>query len=151
MDENNKEIVKHALMFIGAIAVLKVIVSSLLNFYIILFPLTYVYLLQTCPSVESFEAKKELKRVLRGKHLPDDHPNKPKGYLEKMAAKVTASLTTELATLPGYEQEMRSYGGAAILATMRVPTANMECYWVGALGQWHYIYTRELTPSVKQD
>ena len=74
MDENNKEIVKHALMFIGAIAVLKVIVSSLLNFYIILFPLTYVYLLQTCPSVESFEAKKELKRVLRGKHLPDDHP-----------------------------------------------------------------------------
>jgi hypothetical protein len=150
MDPGNKQLVQYTLMFVGFLALLKIVVTSLMSVYIIVFPLCYVYLLQTCPSVESFEGKKELKRVLRGKHLPDTHPDKPKGYFEKMAAKVSASLATELATLPGYKQEMTSFGGAALLATMRVPSAKLECYWGGALGGWYYLYSRELKPA-KQD
>ncbi|KAL7552245.1 hypothetical protein ACHAWF_015473 [Thalassiosira exigua] len=36
------------------------------------------YLFSTCPTSDSFDGKKELKRVLRGEKLPEDHPDKPK-------------------------------------------------------------------------
>lgn len=67
-----------------------------------------------------------------------------------MSARLSATLTTELATLPGYEQEMIPCAGAAHVAIMRVPSTKMECYWIGAAGGWHYIYSRELKPT-KQD
>lgn len=35
------------------------------------------YLFTTCPTNASFDGKKELKRVLRGDKLPNDHPAKP--------------------------------------------------------------------------
>lgn len=41
-------------------------------------PLAGLYLMSTCPSDDSFEGKRELKRVLRGEKLPEDHPDKPK-------------------------------------------------------------------------
>ena len=41
-------------------------------------PLAGLYLMSTCPVDESFDAKRELKRVLRGEKLPADHPDKPK-------------------------------------------------------------------------
>ena len=41
-------------------------------------PLAGLYLMSTCPTDESFEGKRELKRVLRGEKLPEDHPDKPK-------------------------------------------------------------------------
>jgi hypothetical protein len=150
MEDGSKELVQYTLMFIGFLAVVKFFLSSLMVIFFLLFPLAYVYLLQTCPSPESFDGKKELKRVLRGTHLPEEHPDKPKGYFGKMAAKVTASITTEMATtLPGSQQTLTNYGGAGILATMKVPTFNMECYWVGAIGEWRYIYSREL--NTKQE
>jgi hypothetical protein len=41
-------------------------------------PLAGLYLMSSCPSDDSFEGKRELKRVLRGEKLPEDHPDKPK-------------------------------------------------------------------------
>ena len=67
-------------MAVGGVALLRLLLSNGAMLYLILLPLVYFYGLQTCPTVESFDAKKELKRVLRGHHLPEDHPNKPKGF-----------------------------------------------------------------------
>ncbi|KAL7538235.1 hypothetical protein ACHAXR_008383 [Thalassiosira sp. AJA248-18] len=41
-------------------------------------PAVGFYLFITCPTTESFDGKRELKRVLRGEKLSDDHPDKPK-------------------------------------------------------------------------
>ena len=121
-------------MFLGGSIVLRAF-SSLLVVYAVVLPFLYLYALSTCPSQLSFDAKKELKRVLRGHHLPESHPDKPQGFFEGLAARVAASVTTELATLPGYEVSMMPLAGAAIVTTVTVPTAKMECYWVGAFGQ----------------
>jgi len=143
--EQNKQLLKYALVVIGGLTVLKILASTnLAGLYLLALPLIYLYAVQTCPSMESFDAKKELKRVLRGQHLPEDHPNKPKGFLEEMAARVAASVTTELATFPGYEIDMTSLGGAAWLADVRVPTAKVQCYWIGAFNKWHYVTSYEV-------
>jgi hypothetical protein len=142
--EQNKQLVQYALMVIGGLMVLKILANAnLAGLYLLALPLLYLYAVQTCPTIQSFDAKKELKRVLRGQHLPENHPNKPKGFLEEMAARVTASVTAELATFPGYELEMTSLGGAARLADVRVPTANTQCYWVGAFNRWYYVTSFE--------
>jgi hypothetical protein len=48
--------------------------------------------------------------------LSKDDPQKLRGFFEDFAARATASVTAELATLLGYEISMTSFGGAAILA-----------------------------------
>ena len=48
--------------------------------------------MSTCPTNETFEAKKELKRVLRGYYKSDADPSKPKNFLEKALAKVNATV-----------------------------------------------------------
>ena len=108
--------------------------------------MAYFYFIQTCPKNESFDGRKELKRVLRGKHLPENHKDKPKGFLEQVAAKVTASVTTELATLPGYELELTPLFEpmpAARLSIMTVPTISMQYYWLGFNGHWYFLFSRE--------
>ena len=136
----NKKIVQYGLMVVGGLTVLKILANAnLAGLYLLLLPLLYFYAVQNCPSVESFDAKKELKRIFRGQHLPDNHPNKPKGFLEELAARVTASVTAELATFPGYELEMTNLGGAAWLVDVRIPTAKIQCYWIGAFNKWYYI------------
>ena len=70
--------------------------------------------------------------------------------LEKLAAKVTATVTTELATLPGYTTEMTPFfkpTPAAILVCMSVPTVNMQYYWVGAKGEWYFVFSKEIKPN----
>lgn len=57
-------------------------------------PLFYLYLVQTCPSPATFDAERELKRVLRGHYLPEDNPEKPRGWLQETMASVTASVAT---------------------------------------------------------
>jgi hypothetical protein len=149
--EQNQELVKYGLILIGICIVARVMAaSSLAGLYIIALPLVYLYGVQTCPRMDSFNAKRELKRVLRGHHLSEDDPQKPRGFLEDLAARVTASVTAELATLPGYEISMTSFGGAAILADVRVPTAKTQCYWVGAFGKWRYVTSREI-PDTRYD
>jgi hypothetical protein len=138
-DFEQKELVKYALICVAVSAAVKAIFSMLFVFYLLAAPLLYFYALQQCPLESSFEAKKELKRVFRGHHLPKENPDKPKGFLEGMAARVAASVTTELATLPGYQVTMTNLAGAAIVSSVTVPTVKMECYWVGAFGKWYYI------------
>jgi hypothetical protein len=149
-DLEQKELVKYALIFLGVSASIKAIFSTLFVFYLLATPVLYLDALQQCPLESSFEPKKELRRVLRGKHLPETHPDKPKGFLEGMAVRAAASVTTELVTLPGYQVTMINLAGAAIVSSVKVPTAKMECYWVGAFGKWYYITSRELL-DIKKD
>jgi hypothetical protein len=140
--EQNQQILQYAFLAIAATIVIRILSSSLVMIYFILGPMFYLYAAQTCPRMSDFDAKKELKRVLRGHHLPENHPEKPKGFLEDLAARVAASVTTELVTLPGYEVSMMPIVGAAIWVDLIVPTANTQHYWVGAFGKWHYVYSR---------
>jgi hypothetical protein len=139
----NSEMTTKALMFVG-LAILARVSASFKLLFIFGIILLFLHMFQTCPTMQSFDAKKELKRVLRGHHLPEGHPDKPKGFFEDLAARVTASAAAELATLPGYELTMTPFGGVATLAEVRVPTAKTSYFWVGAFGQWHYVYSREI-------
>jgi hypothetical protein len=138
--EQNQQIMKYALIAIVISVFMRILNSSLVILYLLGGPLTFLYAVSTCPT--DFDAKKELKRVLRGHHLPEDHPEKPKGFFEDLAARVAASVTTELATLPGYELAMTPIAGAMVLVDMKVPTAQTRHYWVGAFGKWYYVYSK---------
>jgi hypothetical protein len=146
----NQELIKYALGFVLLSILARLLSSSPSVLYILALLLLYVYAMQTCPSLSSFDAKQQLKRVLRGENLPEDHPDKPRGFFEQMATRVAASVTAELATFPGYEVTLTPFAGAAILAEVRVPTAKMHCYWVGAFGKWHYVYSRDISTTDRQ-
>jgi hypothetical protein len=77
--------------------------------------------------------------VLRGHDLAEWHPDKPRGFFEGLAARVVASVATELMTQQGYEVYMLSLAGAPIFTTVTIPTAKFDCYWVGAYDEWHYV------------
>jgi hypothetical protein len=76
--EENKELLKYVAYAIGGAVAFRLIFSAMFGLYVLAFPIVYLYLVQSCPTIESFNAKKELKRVLRGVHLAEDDPNKPK-------------------------------------------------------------------------
>jgi hypothetical protein len=76
--EENKELLKYVAYAIGGALAFRMIFSAMFGLYVLAFPVVYLYLVQNCPKMESFNAKKELKRVLRGVHLAEDDPNKPK-------------------------------------------------------------------------
>ena len=89
-------------------------------------PACGLYLFITCPTNDSFDGKKELKRVLRGEKLPEDHPQKPKGFLEKAMAKVSASLEAEAAAFAGCKIEIMVsvlYGNVLIQLISKSQTA----------------------------
>jgi hypothetical protein len=136
--------VKYALIAVAAVVILKILASTIV--IVAIFPLLFAYGISTCPPASTFDAKQQLKRVLRGHHLPESHPQKPKGFFEETVARVAATVTAELATLPGYSVEMTPLAGAAIWTSVQVPTANLQCYWLGANHQWYYIGSRELEP-----
>ena len=143
-DQENKDLLMMAGYAIGAAFLMKFLFQAMFAVYVLAFPLVYVYAVQTCPSLESFDVKKELKRVLRGHHLPEDHPNKPKGFLSEVYAKVAASVTTELATGLGYEVTLYPLLGAAAIAAVRVPSVRTDCYWIGVFGKWRYLFQKEI-------
>jgi len=142
--EQNMAIIKFAGTLIGVVAVCKVVFQTMFLLYIVAFPMAYLYLVQTCPSQASFDVKKELRRVLRGHHLPEDHPDKPKGFFSEALARLNANLATELATFPGYEVTMVPFAGALIISCVRVPSAKRDFYWVGANSQWYYVYAMDI-------
>ena len=131
-DENNQLLLQYGLMALGALIVLKIIFTALNVLSIIVLPAIYFYASANCPSNETFDAKKELKRVMRGEHLPEEH--QPKGFFEQGLNRLAASVTTELATSLGYEISMTDFLGAAKLAAVKVPVASAEYYWVGIFG-----------------
>ena len=137
------------LLFYGGSAVIGAIIfrfvfQAMYGLYILAFPLLYLYLVMNCPTPESFDAKKELKRILRGHHLPENHKDKPKGLLEETLARLQATVTTELATLPGYEVTLVPLAGAVVVASCRVPSMQLDYYWIGACQQWWFVYANPL-------
>ena len=147
-EEDKQKYLRYAMIALGvwvALRVLSSIVSEAHLFFLLL-PGLYVYGTQTLPPNSSFDAKKEVKRVLRGHHLPDDHPNKPRrgNFLEEWGAKITASVATEVgAAAGGYEVEMTPYlGGVATHAVVTLPMLNLTCEWVGCNNAWYHLRTQ---------
>lgn len=139
-DEQNKQMLQYGLCAFGALIVFQILSQAMFALSLLFVPVLYFYALQTCPHETSFDAKRELRRVMRGEQLPDNHPDKPKGWLDETIARVNARITTELATGLGYEVTMMSVAGAAWFTTVRVPTSGMDFYWIGAFDRWIYVY-----------
>ena len=142
---NNELLIKYGLCLIGAILLLKVIFNAINFLTIFILPILYLYASANCPSNDTFDAKKELKRVMRGAHLPEE--NQPKGFFEQGFNRVVASIATEMATSLGYEISMTDYAGAAKLASVKVPIAGYTYHWIGILDKWRYIGQREIPGS----
>eukprot|EP00536_Pseudo-nitzschia_multiseries_P017471 jgi/Psemu1/51032/gm1.51032_g len=151
MQEEQEKLLKDAMLaltaFAGAMLLLKALAASI-AVYVALLPLVYIYGIQTCPPASSFDAKQQLRAVLRGDALPPDHPDKPKGgMLAQFLADAKATITSELATLPGYEVTITSIAGAALVATVTMPTTDLECCWVGCNHRWYYWGSRRLSEA----
>ena len=145
--EKNLQTLRYMGYFLGALVAMRAVAATLFGISALLtlvFPFAYLYAVMKCPAVESFDAKKQLKRVMRGHHLPEDHPDKPKGLLSQTLARISATVATEVATGLGYEIEITNLAGAAHLAKVTVPTSHMQFYWIGAMDNWHYVYSREI-------
>ena len=93
----------------------------------------------TLPPLESFDAKKELKRVLRKDQLPDQHPDKPKGFFEKLATKAVASVTGELLTSAGYTLRTKTYFGVVHVCEVDLDATNTKCRWLGAFNKFYFV------------
>lgn len=65
-EEQTSELARLGLMVIGGLTILKIFASLFFSVYILAVPLVVLYAMSTCPSNDNFDAKKELKRVLRG-------------------------------------------------------------------------------------
>jgi hypothetical protein len=140
---SNQEMAKWTLMIIGIFTLFQAFANAFFTMTLLVLPVLYMYLCHTCPTKESFDARKELKRVLRGHHLADDHPDKPKGYIESMMARAAATVTAESAMLIDSKLELTSYRGAFILVQMKLPTQQMTVYWLGIAGEWRHIYASQ--------
>eukprot|EP00978_Attheya_sp_CCMP212_P009829 scaffold23424_cov57-Attheya_sp.AAC.1 len=141
--EQQRQLLQYAAGAILSSILLKVVFQAMFYVYIVALPLVYLYCVQTCPSNESFDAKKELKRVLRGHHLPENHPDKPKGFLTNALNRVQATVATEVATGLGYENIL----GAFTIAFVNVTSVERDLFWIGILGEWRYLYQRESIPA----
>jgi len=146
-DEDNKALILYAAYAVGAAIAVRLVLQAAFIFYLLALPILYSYAHQTCPPDESFDAKQQLKRVLRGHHLPDDHPDKPKGFLQSTMAKWSATITTELSTSLGYEVDMTHVLGVLTLARVTVPAVNRTFVWMGVTHNWRYVYCQELEPT----
>mmetsp|Transcript_11360 Transcript_11360/g.27225 ORF Transcript_11360/g.27225 Transcript_11360/m.27225 type:complete len:323 (+) Transcript_11360:271-1239(+) len=151
-EEDKQKYMKCATYAIGGYVALSVLSNAIGEgfLYFLILPGLYVYGLQTCPSNESFDAKKEVKRVLRGHHLPDDHPQKPKrgNFLEEWTARITASVATEVgAAAGGYTTEIAPLvGGVAKHASVTLPTLGLTCEWIGCNDTWYHYRTLQQPP-----
>lgn len=144
-DADNELLVKYGLMALGGLIALKIIFAAVNVLSILLLPLLYLYACTNCPTTESFDAKRELKRVMRGAHLPEER--QPKGFFEQGLNRLAASVTAELATSLGYEISVTDFAGAARMAAVKVPVADAEFYWMGIFGKWRYVGQREIAGS----
>lgn len=148
--EANKLLLQYAAYALVALTFMKLLFSTLSGVLVLILPMAYFYGVSTCPSEESFNTKQQLKRVMRGHHLPDSHPDKPKGFLSETLARVQATLATEISTSLGYELTIVPLAGAALVACVRVPTVERDFYWVGANQNWYYICSTSIAPPPAQ-
>jgi hypothetical protein len=155
LSEEDKQLyMKYATMGVGGCIGYKILSNMVGDgfLFFLIMPVVYVYGLQTCPENSTFDAKKEVKRVLRGHHLPDDHPSKPRkgNFLEEWTAKITASVATEVsAAAGGYSFEIAPLlGGCAKHAVVTLPTLGLTCEWIGFNDTWYHY--RTYTPELRE-
>jgi hypothetical protein len=134
----------------GAFLLLKALAASI-SIYVAMLPVLYIYGINTCPPSSSFDAKQQLRIVMRGDTLPENHPDKPKANsnpFESFFATAKAAIASELATLPGYSIDIASLMGAALFATVTMPTADLECYWLGCNHHWYYWGSKKISEQI---
>ncbi|KAL7544227.1 hypothetical protein ACHAWF_007609, partial [Thalassiosira exigua] len=141
-DEENQLLLQYGMMVVGALIALKVVLAAANVLALLLVPALYLYVAAHCPGNGSFDAKRELKRVMRGAHLPEEA--QPKGFFEQGLNRIAASVTAELATSLGYEVRISDFAGAAKMAAVKVPVAGAEFYWIGVIGKWRYCGQRDI-------
>ena len=66
MTANNELLLQYGLMALGALVLLKLIFAIMNVLALVLLPFAYFYALHSCPSNDTFDGKRELKRVMRG-------------------------------------------------------------------------------------
>ena len=135
LDANGELLLQYGPMALGALLILRIVLSALGNALplLVMTAAAYLYVSASCPPNDTFDAKRELKRAMRGEHLPEER--RPRGILERGLNRLAASVTTELATSLGYDISMTDCIGAATLACVTVPCNGMEYYWIGILGE----------------
>jgi len=110
-DAQNRDLLFYGGSAIAAAVVFRLVFNAMFGLYVLAFPLVYLYLVLNCPTAESFDAKKELKRILRGHHLPENHPQKPKGVLEEAFSRI----------------QVRGVMVAGVFLPLAVSVADMDC------------------------
>jgi hypothetical protein len=135
LDANGELLLQYGPMALGALLILRIVLSALGNALplLVMTAAAYLYVSASCPPNDTFDAKRELKRAMRGEHLPEEL--RPRGLLERGLNRLAASVTTELATSLGYDISMTDCIGAATMACVTVPCNGMEYYWIGILGE----------------
>eukprot|EP00804_Cyclotella_cryptica_P010546 CCRYP_016321-RA/>CCRYP_016321-RA protein AED:0.44 eAED:0.44 QI:185/1/1/1/1/1/3/421/180 len=141
---NSSEIVSIGITLIGSMIATRILATVSRLATAVAAPLAGLYLMTTCPSNDSFDAKRELKRVLRGENLPEDHPDKPKNFLQKTIAKVNATIQAETDAFVGCKVEIVDLMGLLKIASILSPTSNKYYYWLGAVNKWRYLMTRDV-------
>ncbi|KAL7500325.1 hypothetical protein ACHAWT_010491 [Skeletonema menzelii] len=106
-------------------------------------PICGFYLMSTCPTNETFDSKKELKRVLRGFYKSDADPSKPKNFFEKALAKVNATVEAEAAALAGCNVEIIDLLGLVKIASINNSITQTSYYFLGAVNKWRYIMAKD--------
>lgn len=152
-EEDKQTYLKYAIYGLGIWSGTKVLSSIFSDglLYFLVLPGIYAYGLQTCPDNTTFDAKKEVKRVLRGHHLPEDHPAKPRrgNFLEEFTAKIGASLATEVgAATGGYSTEITPLlGGVCKHVVVTLPTLDLACEWIGCNETWYHYRTYTMSAA----
>ncbi|GKZ01522.1 hypothetical protein MPSEU_001102800 [Mayamaea pseudoterrestris] len=147
--DENKQLLQYAAIAVGAAIFLKILLSSLSGLLILILPAAYVYCVLNCPSEDSFDIKQQLKRVMRGQHLPETHPDKPKGFFSETLARFQATVATELSTSLGYNLNMINVINAALVANVHVPSIEREFYWLGVNNHWYYLFSSSTSSTAR--
>jgi len=135
-DEQNQQLIKLAMIVIGIATLFRILYSA---YFVLAAPVVTLYLMNTCPKTDTFDAKKELKRVLRGEYMPDNHREKPKNWLEETVTRLQATVTAEVATGLGHEVFFTNIFGLCILVTVHIPVMKIKLYYVGICDRWRYV------------
>jgi hypothetical protein len=143
------------MLFIAVVTIMRIISAFGFLIKTLLFPLMILYAMQSAPSTDTFDAKKELKRVLRGHHLPEGHEAKPSNdWFSKTVARVTATVATEAMTALGMEVSFYPIVGICTFASINVPSIETKFFWIGMFGSWKYLVKKgkgeASTPTASQ-
>mmetsp|Transcript_14969 Transcript_14969/g.30514 ORF Transcript_14969/g.30514 Transcript_14969/m.30514 type:complete len:160 (-) Transcript_14969:114-593(-) len=139
---------KYGAMGLGGLIVLGLVVPGFLHLVILAtlaVGLVLGYLHHTCPSDDSFDAKRELKRVLRGHHLAENDPHKPKGFWKRKMARLGASLQAEIPSAMGQHYvTIHPIATIAKVARIRVQNTQQEYTWIGLAGRWIFYQASDI-------